>query len=324
MIYCKNLKLKAFLLLITSMILFGISCKKEIRKEGFVEVEGGKIWYKIVGEGKGTPLLILHGGPGSRSCTMISGYSRLGDERKVIFYDQLGSGSSERPTDTSLWKKERFVDEIEILREMLELDEVHILGQSWGGALLSEYMITRDPEGVRSVIFSSPLLSTKDWMEDANLLLSEMPKPIQDTIKKYESLKDYSAPVYLAAVDSFYSRHLSRKAWPREAVPECEGVGGFNSDVYNYMWGPTEFTATGTLLNFDRTDDLGEIEEPILFIAGEYDEARPETMYEYQKLTKSGKVEIIKNAAHSTVVDQPEQVTRVISDFLKKVEEGEY
>ncbi|MCP9198823.1 proline iminopeptidase-family hydrolase [Gramella sp. GC03-9] len=308
------------ILLTIFLFLICSSCRKEVPTEGFVEVEGGKIWYKVVGKGEKTPLLILHGGPGSRSCTMMPGYSRLGDERKVIFYDQLGSGSSDRPQDTMLWRRERFVDEIEILREELDLEELHILGQSWGGALLSEYMITREPKGVRSVIFSSPLLSTRDWMDDARLLLSQMPQPVQDTIRKYEALKEYSKPVYLAAVDSFYSQHLSRRSWPREPVAECEGVGGFNSEVYNYMWGPTEFTATGTLLDFDRTDDLDEIEEPILFIAGEYDEARPETMYEYQKLSKNARVEIIEDAAHSTVVDQPEKVSLVISDFLKSVE----
>ncbi|GAA4312779.1 proline iminopeptidase-family hydrolase [Pontixanthobacter gangjinensis] len=300
-----------------------ISCKKEIPAEGFVEVEGGKIWYRIIGEGEATPLLILHGGPGSRSCSMIPGYSLLAKDRKVIFYDQLGSGSSDRPSDTSLWRKERFVNEIELLREELQLDSLHILGQSWGGALLSEYLITREPEGVKSVIFSSPLLSTEDWMEDAKLLLSQMPEPIQDTIYKHEALKDYSAPVYLAAVDSFYSKHLSRKSWPYEPNPECENVGDFNSEVYNYMWGPTEFTATGTLLDFDRTKDLDKIDEPILFLAGEYDEARPETMYEYQKLAKNARVKIIENSGHSTMIDQPEQVAEAIGSFLNRVENRE-
>jgi proline iminopeptidase len=86
------------------------------------------------------------------------------------------------------------------------------------------------------------------------------------------------------------------------------------------MWGPTEFTATGTLLNFDRTGQLDEIEEPILFVAGQYDEARPETMYRYQQLAKNARVEIIPDAAHSTMVDQPEKLAEAINGFLKQVE----
>lgn len=304
-----------FLLLLISM-----SCQKELDREGFVSVDGGKVWYRIVGQGNGHPLLILHGGPGSRSCGMIPGLSLLADERPVIFYDQLGSGNSDRPTDTTLWNTERFVNEIDHVRNQLNLDKVHILGHSCGSTFLIEYMITKKPEGVHSVIFSSPMISTPDWIRDAQILLSQMPTAIQDTITKYEALQDFSAPSYAAATDSFYARYLSRKSWPYLPNSECENVPGFNVQVYNYMWGPTEFTATGTLLDFDRTADLKQIDQPVLFVTGEYDEARPETMYKYQKLSKNASVEIISEAAHMTMIDQPEQLAEVISNFLRNVE----
>ena len=300
--------------------LINVSCKKEIEKEGYVNVEGGKIWYKIVGNVDGIPLLVLHGGPGSRSCSMIPGFSLLGNERPIVFYDQLGSGNSERPTDTILWKTERFVNEIDSLRTALKLDELHILGHSCGSTFLVEYMVTKKPEGVKSVIFSSPMISTSDWIEDANILLSQMPLELQDTIKKYEALENYSAPEYLAATDSFYTRHLSRRSWPYIPNMECDNVPDFNEQVYNYMWGPTEFNATGTLIDFDRTADLNKIKEPILFVTGEFDEARPETMYKYQELSKNASVEIIGDAAHMTMIDQPEKLEEVIGSFLKKVE----
>lgn len=307
-------------LIITLLFLINVSCKNEVDREGYVDVEGGKIWYKIIGAGNGIPLLILHGGPGSRSCSMIPGLSLLGNERPVIFYDQLGSGNSERPTDTTLWNTERFVDEIDHLRESLELKEVHILGHSCGSTFLIEYMITKKPKGVQSVIFSSPMISTSDWIADAKILLSQMPVELQDTIRKYETLKNYKAPEYLAAVDSFYTRHLSRKSWPYIPNVECENVPGFNEQVYNYMWGPTEFTATGTLIDFDRTADLDEIKEPILFVTGEYDEARPETMYKYQRKSKNATVKIIDDAAHMTMIDQPEKMAEAVGSFLRIIE----
>jgi len=324
MIYIKMKKMKklGFILSVLFLII-SFSCKQEIEREGYLDVEGGKVWYKIVGNGDGIPLLVLHGGPGSRSCSMIPGYFLLSTERPVIFYDQLGSGNSDRPTDTTLWKTERFVNEIDDLRRALNLDELHILGHSCGSTFLIEYMITKKPKGVKSVIFSSPMLSTPDWIVDAKILLSQMPVEIQDTINKYEALKNYNAPEYLSATDSFYARHLSRKSWPYIPNVECDNVPDFNEQVYNYMWGPTEFTATGTLIDFDRTADLDKIEEPILFITGEYDEARPETMYKYQKLSKNANVEIIPDAAHMTMIDQPEKVADAIGRFLKKVENNQ-
>ena len=296
------------------------SCQDIDKKEGFVNVEGGRIWYKIVGKGKGIPLLRIHGGPGSRSCGSIPGYSLLGDERPVIFYDQLGSGFSDRPTDTTLWQLPRFVNEIDKLRDALNLKELHILGDSWGSAVLIEYMLTKKPKGVKSIIFSGPLLSTPVWIQDAKILLSELPQNIQDTIQKYEHLKDYSAVEYVKATDYFYSRFLSVKEWPATPPPDCNGALGFNGQPYNFMWGPTEFNATGTLKNFDRTDRLHELKQPVLFIAGEYDEARPETMYSFQKLAPGSQVAIIKNAGHRKAIDQPIDHTNAIRDFLRDIE----
>lgn len=311
---------KIVLLFIMLLCFLHAFSQKEVDREGYVDVTGGKIWYKIIGEGPGTPLLILHGGPGSRSCSMIPGFSLLSADRPVIFYDQLGSGNSDRPTDTRLWNTERFVDEIDQLRNQLGLKELHLLGHSCGSTFLIEYMLTKRPKGVKSVIFSSPMISTPDWIADAKILLNQMPMELQDTINKYEALENYQAPAYLAAVDSFYARHLSRKSWPYIPNVECENVPGFNEQVYNYMWGPTEFKATGTLINFNRATELDKIDVPILFVAGEYDEARPQTMYKYQKMSKNARVEIIGNAAHMTMIDQPEKLAKVIRRFLQQVD----
>jgi proline iminopeptidase len=83
------------------------------------------------------------------------------------------------------------------------------------------------------------------------------------------------------------------------------------------MWGPTEFNATGTLRDFERTGNLREIKEPVLFITGRFDEARPETMYEFQREIPGSGVQIIENAGHNKIRDNPEQYLGAIRDFLK-------
>lgn len=289
--------------------------------EGYVEVTGGSIWYKVIGSGSGIPLIAIHGGPGSRSCGSIKGYSLLADDRPVIIYDQLESGNSDHPGDTALWKLERFVEELRLLKNALKLKEYHILGSSWGAAIAVEYMLTQDTTGVRSVIFSGPLLSTEQWINDANVLLSRLPVNLQDTIRKYEKLADFVSPSYLAATDSFYCRFLTRRKWsPKTSHSNCKGVPGFNKKIYNYMWGPSEFTMTGTLREFDRTGDLVKISQPVLFIIGEYDEVLPETALEYQKRTPNSRLTVTKNAAHSQLGDQPELYTNAIRQFLQQVE----
>ncbi|HAQ08876.1 MAG TPA: proline iminopeptidase, partial [Bacillus bacterium] len=119
-------------------------------EEGYVDVTGGRIWYEIYNkDASGTPVIVLHGGPGSSSYS-LKGLKELGAERPVILYDQLGCGKSDRPIDTSLWKIERFVEELAQIREALKLDEVHILGHSWGTTLAAAYCLTK-PVGVKSV-----------------------------------------------------------------------------------------------------------------------------------------------------------------------------
>jgi proline iminopeptidase len=237
-------------------------------------------------------------------------YTMLSDERPVIFYDQLGTGNSERVWDTALWKPSRFADEIDSLRKALGLKVVHILGHSWGGAVLIEYL-SRKPAGIKSAIFAAPLISTSVWISDAKILVSQMSSSLQDTIKKYERLRDYEAASYLSATDSFYARHLYRKG-----EPICVTGGPENDSIYKYMWGPTEFTATGTLKNYDRSKDLERLNLPVLFIAGQYDEARPETMKKFQAKVKGSKLVIIPGSGHGLYRDQPILYTEALREFL--------
>lgn len=289
-------------------------------EEGFVNVEGGRIWYKKVGDSEGIPLLMIHGGPGGTICGSIPYFSELADERPVIFYDQLESGCSDRPGDTSQWNIEHFVNEIDSLRKALQLDKLHIMGTSWGGSILAEYMATKDTSGVISVIFSSPLISSAVWIEDAKILLSRMPQNLQDTIAKYEAFEDYKAPAYLAASDSFYARYMSRGSGPYPSFPDCRKCSGYNDDIYNYMWGPTEFTVTGTLINFDRSADLPNITQPILFMTGRYDEARPESIQKFNALCQDARVAIIEDAGHATMYDQPKVVIKTVREFLREAD----
>ena len=295
--------------------------KKNMLEEGYVNVPGGRIWYRVIGSGNGIPLIAIHGGPGGRSCSMIDGFSLLADERPVVVYDQLESGNSDRPGDTSLWKLNYFVEELKLLVKALDLKEYHLLGSSWGAAILVEYMLTQDTTGVRSVIFSGPLLSTSQWIKDARVLLSRLPQNLQDTINKYEKLEDFNTPAYLAATDSFYSRFLSRNHLSKKRTGDnCKGVPGFNEKIYNYMWGPSEFTMRGTLYDFDRTRELHKIKQPVLYIIGEYDEVLPETAANYCSLTPHAELRITQDAAHAQLRDQPFEYTHALREFLNETE----
>src|SRR5262244_3842631 len=124
---------RLFAIALTVMAVFAGSCGRPGLQpgEGYVNVQGGRIWYRIVGSGTHTPLLLLHGGPGAPSY-YLNPLAVLADERPVIFYDQLGAGRSDKPTDVTLWRVERFIEELRRLRVALALDEIHLLGHDAG------------------------------------------------------------------------------------------------------------------------------------------------------------------------------------------------
>lgn len=291
---------------------------KSRARQGYLKVEGGRVWYRIAGAGTGVPLVILHGGPGAPH-DYLQPLEALGRERPVVFYDQLGCGRSDRPTAKSLWKVGRFVRELAEVRRALGLDRVHILGQSWGTMLAADYLLTR-PAGVVSVIFADPAISIPRWIADANRLRRKLPKEVQVTLTRHEKDGDTSCLEYDAASFEFYKRHVCRLSpWPKPMHQMLRRVG---NEVYNTMWGPNEFAATGTLKSYDRTARLREIAVPTLFVCGRYDEATPESTAFYARQVRGAEMVVFEKSAHMPHLEETAKYLRVIRDFLRLSERG--
>jgi len=275
----------------------------------------------VAGDGPGIPLLVLHGGPGGTSC----GYSLLeplGEARPVVRYDQLGTGRSGRPEDLSLWEVERFVAELDVLRHSLGLEQMHLLGHSWGASLAAAFVLEKGTQGIASLTLSSPLLSTPLWIKDADILRRQLPDKIQQTLTEHEQAGTTDSDEYRQATDVFYERFMY--AGERlERPASCAGAPS-SKVIYEYMWGPTEFFATGNLLDFDVTDRLHKIDVPVLFITGEFDEARPETIAEFQKLIPTSQFQIIGDAGHATYSKKTDQYLQILKAFFASVESGNH
>ena len=144
-------------------------------REGYVETVNGRIWYAAYGEQhRKTPVLVLHGGPGFLS--MSDGLEELWAERPVYFYDQLGCGNSDRAANTDFYSVENYVAELAVVRAALKLDEVILMGFSWGCALACAYLTDRGPAGVKSVVLCAPYLSSPAWDADQRRNIALMPR----------------------------------------------------------------------------------------------------------------------------------------------------
>jgi proline iminopeptidase len=290
-------------------------------QEGFIPVTGGRVWYRIVGAGPGIPLLTLHGGPGASS-NYLEPLSALANERPVIFYDQLGGGKSDHPDNPALWVLERFVEELVQVCAALNLRKFHLLGHSWGTILGIEYALNH-PAGLTSLILSGPAMSAPRYVQDANTLKSQLPLEMQAAIIKHEAAGTVDNPEYQAAFGEWMHRHISRNSLVLEEIAKAftDPVTGINDQVYNTMQGPSEFTITGNLKDFDRTTRLSEIKLPVLFTCGRYDECTPEATEWYHLLLPGSEMVVFEQSAHMTHLEETERYVKTIRDFLRRVEE---
>jgi len=284
--------------------------------EGYIEVPGGRVWYRSVGEG-GTPLLCLHGGPGFTHY-YLEAMEALADRRRVIFYDQLGCGNADRPDDVSLWTVDRFVEELAQVRAALELEDVHLFGSSWGGMLAMQYVLDRGPQLGSLILCGSPASMIR-WAADCDELLAAQPEEVRQIIRQHEEDGFTACPEYQAALLGFYREHVCRlNPWPA-GLERSFAEAGYS--VYNTMNGPSEFTVTGTLKNWDIMDRLGEIEIPTLLLGGRYDECRPAHLAEMHSRLADSQLEIIEDASHLCFAEQPEAFGAVVNAFLDRMDD---
>lgn len=291
-------------------------------KEGFISFRGYKVWYGIVGEREEPgrlPLLCLHGGPGAPHDYLepISGMVKTG--RRVVFYDQLGSGNSDHPHKPEMWTVELFVEEVGVVRRALGLDRVHLLGQSWGGMLAMEYALTK-PSGLASLILADSPASIPQWMAETSRLRSELSPEVQHTLQKHEEAGTTDDPAYQEAALVFYRRHLCRlDPWP-ECLKRTYAKLMQDPEVYNTMNGPSEFYVTGTLKNWSVVERLSEIHAPTLILSGRYDEATPAVIETVHRGIHGSKWVIFENSSHMPHLEETERYMQVLNDFLSRAE----
>jgi pimeloyl-ACP methyl ester carboxylesterase len=272
--------------------------------EGRLPFREWQTWYRVVGEAEALgrlPLLVLHGGPGG-SHDILQGLGALSAQgRRVVFYDQLGGGDSDRPDDPSLWMVETFLEQLRSVREGLGLERIHLFGSSWGGMLALEYAFTQRG-GLVSLVLNSTPTSAPRWAEETLRLHAELPPGLEGK----------------SAEDEFRRRHICRLEPEPEVIVRARAK--FGLQVYETMWGPNEFTVTGTLKDWDVIDRLGEIGVPTLITSGRHDECTPALVEPLHEGIAGSRWEIFENCSHTSYLEDPERYVEVVGGFLEGVE----
>lgn len=290
-------------------------------REGHMDFRGHQIWFQVIGEDMPGrfPLLTLHGGPGAAHDCIEPLGELAAQGRRVIFYDQLGCGRSDKPHDPSLWMIELFLDELDAVRSELRLERIHLFGLSWGGMLAMEYALRRPP-GLTSLVLASAPASMQRWTAEADRLRRLLPATVQETLVRHERDGSTDSAEYQQAMLVFYERHVCRrKPWPDPVRRSIDQLMA-NPEVYLTMNGPSEFHVTGTLRDWSVLERLGEIQVPTLVTCGRHDECTPEMSTETAGAIPGAELAVFEESAHFAQAEEPERYRQVVGRFLERVE----
>ncbi|RYY38262.1 MAG: alpha/beta fold hydrolase [Chitinophagaceae bacterium] len=283
-----------------------------------------KVWTKRFGNNPRIKILLLHGGPAFTHEYMECFESFFPKEGFEFYeYDQLGSYYSDQPTDSALWTKERFVEEVEEVRKAIGADSTnfYVLGNSWGGMLGMEYAL-KYQQHLKGLIVANMVASIPDYVKYANEVLApQMPADVLAEIRAIEARKDYANPRYEELLMSnFYAKHICRL--PEFPEPALRSFKHANKEIYTLMQGPSEFGASGRLANWDIKDRLKEIRVPTLMVGAKYDTMDPKVMEAQSKAVQKGSYLYCPNGSHMSMWDDQKVFMAGVIDWIKKVDGG--
>ncbi len=281
-----------------------------------------RVWVKRVGNNPDLRVLLLHGGPGATHEYLEACDSYLpGAGIEYYYYDQLGSGFSDQPDDPSLWEVDRFVDEVEQVRQALGLDRRNFVlyGQSWGGLLAIEYAL-RFQQHLRGLVISNMMASAPAYNEYAEqVLMPRMDQAALAEIKSLEASGDTENPRYMELLnEQHYVHHVLRMPPADYPDPVQRAFAHTNPAIYVPLQGPSELgiSADAKLARWDRTADLASIRVPTLVIGAQHDTMDPQHMRMMAERLPAGRYLHCPNGSHLAMYDDQVTYFAGLIDFL--------
>lgn len=275
--------------------------------------EGYEIVIYVYGEGPET-ILLANGGPGLPSLYLREPHARLAEGRyRVVAWDQLGCGASDRPQNPALWTLERYVAEAEQVRAFVQAERVHFLGHSWGSWMGTEYCLTF-PDRVASYIVADGACDIPHLIRELDRLRAALGSETVNMMIAREAEGSIDHPEYQAAITLLNYRHVCRlPQWPDSLT---NALADWNMQPYETMQGPNEFTYTGNMRDWNRVPAMSAIEVPALVLCGRYDELTPACSYKMHVSLPNSQIYVFEHSSHMPFYEEPEAYFGVLTRFL--------
>jgi proline iminopeptidase len=296
---------KIFLFVFLS--LFGYSFAQT---DGFSKNEdSSQTYYKTFG--KGTPILIINGGPGMNSNGFEPMAKTLAEKHQTIIYDQRGTGKStlKELNDKTLSMK-LMAEDIESLRKHLKIKKWTILGHSFGG-MLASYYATIYPNSIDKLILSSSGGVDLSLLKGGNLIEAGLSKTEKDSLNYWNDKIEKGDTTYTARIGR--GRAMAPAyVYDRKFVPIiAERLTQGNSAINSLLWGDMQKT------NFDCKNKFSNFKNPVLIIQGKEDIIKASIGEISLKAFPNSKMILLENCKHYGWLDAKEKYFNTIESFLK-------
>lgn len=297
-------------------------CLAQSPREGYITTSDGvRLFYKIVGSGAET-LVAVHGGPGNSLNSILPDLEPLAKNRTVIYYDQRGNGRSDLIKDPAKLAIAKHIADLEAVRTHFKLDKMTLLGNSWGGMLVSYYAAAH-PDKIERMILHSPGEPTRGLAIEA---VEEMQSRIDQRYnaeqkKRFSFVSNYKN--WMKAKDPrAVCREFGQLLFPIY-VSKPESAARLKGDICS---GSEEAVRYQQFVNVQIMNSLGDwnllpslgvVKAPVLVIHGLADPIPVESSEAWAAAMPNARLLLIKDAGHIPQVEQPEIFFKAVEAFLK-------
>lgn len=282
--------------------------------------------------GEGRDVLIIHGGPGQPFTEPIAGLATLEGEYRFHYYDQRGSGESTRPIDRfdsrNTFRNMRQLDrtlgigaqlaDIERIRQILDEEQLILIGHSWGGFLASLYA-AEFPDHVEALVLVAP----------ANVVVMPQPDPESDLFAAVRAnLPEAEQASYDAFMEEYMDFGRLFERGEQDLVNQTEEFGRY----YTLALGvdmeegarPGGWMIWAQYLSMGQRHDyrpaLQEVGAPALVIHGANDLQSEAASRLYAEQLPDATFVVVEDATHVPFEEQPERFADLVADFLETAE----
>jgi len=292
-------------------------------QEGFVDSHGALIYYMSVG--RGAPLMIAHGGPGASHDYFLPYLLPLMRTNRLVFIDERGSGRSSKLEDPKQYTVANMVEDVEAVRQALNLGKMSLLGHSFGGVLVQAYAF-KYQQNLSHLILGSTFSSTVEINQALAAMKAAMSPQDRERVNALEAAGLFGKGEVWE--HGRYPEEYAKLAWGKgyfpytyqnRPDPNYDPLSSNNTawDVYREMWGSDgEFVIDGNLKEVEYVDRLPQIKVPTLIIVGDHDESDPRMSKEMHEKIAGSQLIILPKSGHMTFVDQPEQFLQAVREFI--------